>query len=87
MRLVFFFFVNVLVAALCGLLTFLQGHSAFTIILRVVAVLVSLQLAYVLWLFAISLLPPKKIDEKASDSVGKPSDNVGTESTKMPETR
>ncbi len=80
MRLLLFFFVNVLVAAICGVLTFLQGHNAGTIVLRVAAVLISLQLAYVVWLFAISRLPSNKTDENAAGHTSNSTDEAGIKS-------
>ncbi len=77
MRLLLFFFVNVLVAAICGVLTFLQGHDVGTIVLRVVVVLISLQLAYVVWLFAISRLPSNKANERATDRTSNSADEAG----------
>lgn len=69
MRLALFFLINVLAAVGFGYLAASQGYGAVGIALVVIGVLAVLQLAYVLWLVAISKLPEDETparDAKAS---------------------
>lgn len=65
MRLVLFSLVNVSAALLFGLIAYFQGYGAGRIALHVIVVLVVLQLAYVVWLVVVSLLPSNPADATA----------------------
>lgn len=56
MRLALFALVNAIVAGFLGVYAFFQGKSAGEIVLIVVLTLVVLQVGYVFWLVAVSLL-------------------------------
>ena len=59
MRLALFAFVNVVVAGFFGFQAYAQGKTFGQIAMSVVLVLVVLQLAYVVWLVALSVLKRK----------------------------
>ncbi len=56
MRLAWFAAINFVTALLFGIHAYANGHGAGWIILTVIAVLVVLQLSYVCWLVAVSIL-------------------------------
>lgn len=75
MRLALFFVINVLAAVAFGFIAASHGYGAGGIALVVIGVLAALQLAYVLWLVAISRLPdaPDGSEEAASSAPYLPS--------------
>lgn len=60
MRLALFAILNVAIAGFFGIYAFAQGKSLGEIAFTVLLVLVVIQLAYVVWLVAVSLLKPEE---------------------------
>jgi hypothetical protein len=69
MRLALFSLINFLVAGGFGLRAYLGGQGLSQIVLTVVIVLVVLQLAYALWLVAISYMKPTpEVKDETADA-------------------
>lgn len=66
MRLAFFFLINVLAAVGFGYLARSMGYGTVGTALVVIGVLAVLQLAYVLWLVAVSRLPEEEDAEETA---------------------